>query len=105
MWGHRAEQCADRLCGVGRQRKDWRGISAKRIRNQLLDRRTRGGPSTRCPAAMETLFSLFHFALVLSLLCVSPPSLSLFLCGISLMHVCSCHRDLALCLSQHALLY
>lgn len=51
MWGHGAQQCADRLCGVGRQRKDWRGISAKRIRNQLLDRSTRGGPA---PIARES---------------------------------------------------
>lgn len=101
MWGHRAEQCADRLCGVGRQRKDWRGSSAKRIRNQLLDRSTRGGPSTRCPwkrwCQQQWKPSSHCFILLLCSLCfVLLLHLSLFLCGISLMHVCSCHRDLAL---------
>lgn len=91
---------------------DWRGISAKRIRNQLLDGRKREAPIAHpntaaciqrnplpsvsfCYSCVFLCFSFLYspFISPLSL------SLSLLLCGISLMHVCGCHRDLALSVS------
>lgn len=98
---------ADRqsACAAGKYRGDWRGISAKRIRNQLLGRHRCVALSGSHTAAISSSSSsvkpsLFFFALVLlfSFFSCSPflSPLFFFYSDISLMHVCGCHRDLAL---------